>query len=288
MNKLVSKNSVQRFKQGRKIVKAEDGWTLIRGRAVQTPISFHDRKKLTHRYILAGKQYGSFDGGKTYYGLSEGGRPLSYKANNQLLAAIERGKSKSTVGARGINKSKNTVSTTAPRFLSRYSDRMSEIGGVNNIKAWQEKLKDYYDAGTYNPDSVWGDNTEKAYRKYLADNNINLGLVKLEPVSISPVKESVQQNDFASDKQNYYPSATMSTPSTETVPAQQNDFASKSSGYQSGQSRGAQLFNNITLRPEFKYGYWRMFNTNPFTIYSKQGSKLVYKNPVKRFKSNFR
>ena len=23
-----------------------------------------------------------------------------------------------------------------PRFLSRYSDRMSEIGGVNNIRAW--------------------------------------------------------------------------------------------------------------------------------------------------------
>ena len=34
------------------------------------------------------------------------------------------------------NKSKSTVGTTTPRFLSRYSDRMSEIGGVNNIKAW--------------------------------------------------------------------------------------------------------------------------------------------------------
>jgi len=61
---------------------------------------------------------------------------LSHKANNQLLAAIERGKSKSTVGARGINKSKSAVSITTPRFLSKYANMADTIGGVNNIRAW--------------------------------------------------------------------------------------------------------------------------------------------------------
>lgn len=262
MNKLVSKNSVQRFKQGRKIIKAEDGWRLINGKAtkldmnpnVKQSSNFLNAPSLTQRYIFAGKQYGSFDGGKTYYGLSEGGRPLSHKANNQLLAAIERGKSKSTVGARGINKSKSAVSITTPRFLSRYSDRMSEIGGVNNIRAWQEKLRDYYDAGTYNPDSVWGDNTEKAYQKYLAEqnNNINLGLEKLNPVSISPVKESVQQNDFAQDKQNHYPSTT----------------------------------NIVSYNPNFN---WRNALAESQKLhFVKQGGQLYSRNPIKRFKSNFR
>lgn len=279
MNKLVSKNSVQRFKQGRKIIKAEDGWTLIRGRAVQTPVSFYDRKKLTHRYILNGKQYGSFDGGKTYYGLSEGGRPLSHKANNQLLAAIERGKSKSTVGARGINKSKSAVSITTPRFLSKYANMADTIGGANNIKAWQQKLKNYYAPGTYNPDSVWGANTQAAYERYLAEQNNNLGLVKLEPVSTSPMKESVQQNDFAQDKQTGYPS--METiQSSNPVLNQQNDFASDRQNYYPSTTT-----NIVSYNPNFN---WRNALAESQKLhFVKQGGQLYSRNPIKRFK-NFR
>ena len=341
MNKLVSKNSVQRFKQGRKIVKAKGGTDtdefglntpyISRGNRLKNWISRKFESSGKTRYTPGGQPIVDTNSKKglktnrTKYFPEQFNKDYTHnfltllrlgyrKINGVWMSPEEQEQNRKVTNKKGTG---STKVTTTPRFLSRYSDRMSEIGGVNNIKVWQEKLKDYYDAGTYNPDSVWGANTEKAYKKYLAEQNNNLGLVKLEPVSIFPVKESVQQNDFAqdkqtgypstetiqssssvlnqqndfaSDRQNYYPSATISTPSTETVPVQQNDFASqKSSGYQSGQSRGAQLFSNITLRPEFKkYGYWRILNTNPFTIYSKQGSKLVYKNPVKRFKSNFR
>lgn len=129
MNKLVSKNPVQRFKQGRKIVKAEDGWRLINGRAtkldmnpnVKQSSNFLNTPTLTQRYIVNGKQYGSFDGGKTYYGLDDGGRPLSYKANQQLLSAIGRRNKPKVIddneGAGGTgSKSRGTDSTGSTLF----------------------------------------------------------------------------------------------------------------------------------------------------------------------------
>ena len=285
MNKLVSKNSIQRFKQGRKIIKGADGLKATKygeqayfldnnGKVYIGNVNHlgaSNSKRLTHRYTLAGKQYGSFDGGKTYYSLSEGGRPLSHKANNQLLAAIERGKSKSTVGARGI---------TTPRFLSKYANMADTIGGVNNIRAWQQKLKNYYAPGTYNPDSIWGDNTQAAYERYLADNNINLGLVKLEPVSISPVKESVQQNDFAQDKQTGYPS-TETIQSSSPILNQQNDFVQdKQNHYPSTTT------NIVSYNPNFN---WRNALAESQKLhFVKQGGQLYSRNPIKRFKSNFR
>ena len=97
MNNLVSRNPVQRFKQGRKIVKAEDGWRLINGKAIKLETSpnvkqssqFLNTPTLTQRYIIAGKQYGSFDGGKTYYSL-ESGKPLNSKSNQILINSINK------------------------------------------------------------------------------------------------------------------------------------------------------------------------------------------------------
>jgi len=44
-------------------------------------------KRLTQRYIFKGKQYGSFDGGKSYYSL-DSGNPLDSKSNTYLLSRI--------------------------------------------------------------------------------------------------------------------------------------------------------------------------------------------------------
>ena len=99
MNKLVSRNPVQRFKQGRKILKGADGLQankygeqayfldrngkVFKGHIDQSP----ENKRLTQRYKFNGKQYGSFDGGKQYYDLSSL-KPLNYKSNQYLLSKI--------------------------------------------------------------------------------------------------------------------------------------------------------------------------------------------------------
>jgi hypothetical protein len=44
-------------------------------------------KRLTQRYTFKGKQYGSFDGGKSYYSL-DSGKPLDSKSNTYLLSRI--------------------------------------------------------------------------------------------------------------------------------------------------------------------------------------------------------
>jgi len=44
-------------------------------------------KRLTQRYTFKGKQYGSFDGGKSYYNL-DSGNPLDSKSNTYLLSRI--------------------------------------------------------------------------------------------------------------------------------------------------------------------------------------------------------
>lgn len=264
--KSVSKNSVQKFKQGRKIVKAEDGWRLLNGRAVQRTVNnaYAARQagdtKLTHRYIVNGKQYGSFDGGKTYYGLSEGGRPLSYKANQQLLRAVENGKRNYTASKKSI---RNTVT---PRFLSKYSNMSDVIGGANNIKTWQDKLKNYYAPNTYNPDSIWGDNTQAAYEKYLEDQtkqNIKFGASDM----IADINDTSGLEKAKEVAPNY--ETTYFDP------------------------HAKELFDKVVLRNpgyNFNYNPYSSFTFNtPLTFnkpitFSKQGSKLLKKNSINKFK----
>ena len=45
-------------------------------------------------------------------------------------------------------------------------------GAYHNIVTWQNKLKDFYEPGTFAADGKWGDNTEAAYQKYLQLVNV--------------------------------------------------------------------------------------------------------------------
>lgn len=229
---LISRNPVQKFKQGRKIIKAEDGWRLLNGRAVQRNVNnaYAARqagdKKLTHRYIFAGKQYGSFDGGKTYYGLDDGGRPLSYKANQQLLAAIGR-RNKPKV----VDKSKNSSidflnsdqnqrlletmsssgssTTIKPKSRSGWSygfDRSKE--GIGDIATMQRKLKAegyYADDENSTDDGKWGQSTENAYKRYLAKQKA----MELPQEVVKPVVPAitVQTPNFGYRTSNTYQDA---------------------------------------------------------------------------------
>lgn len=255
MNKLVSKNPVWRFKQGKKIQKGYDGLKTKYQYYYLNPDTGHvgirrdsssgadNDVRLTHRYIFNGKQYGSFNGGKNYYELMTG-RPLSQKANNQLLNLIDRGKKKSI-----------PLRTTTPRFLSKYANMANTIGGASNIKSWQEKLKNYYTPGTYNPDSIWGANTQAAYDRYLADQ----------------VKQNVK---FSVDDLSNEISDTAGLEKAKEIPSVNQQVVPEQPNYS----------DYINWRNALNLHY-----TNPFVTYAKQGSKLISRNPIWRFKSvNFR
>ena len=167
-----------------------------------------------------------------------------------------------------------------PRFLSKYSNMESTIGGANNIKAWQQKLKNYYAPGTYNPDSIWGANTQAAYDRYLADqakqsvkftvpsiteptqNELSELDKRAKPITVSPT--TTQQNEFTQDKQTNYPSISRST--------------------------AQELFDKVILRDEFKTPYNPNFNWKNAPklsyypklnyYYAKKGIKLIPRKKI--------
>lgn len=179
--------------------------------------------------------------------------------NNKLLRSTNNTVSKNPI----ITKS-STITT--PRFLSKYSNMSNVIGGANNIKAWQEKLKNYYAPNTYNPDSIWGDNTQAAYEKYLEDQtkqNIKFGASDM----IADI------NDTSGLEK-----------AKEVVPNYETTYFDP---------HAKELFDKVVLRNpgyNFNYNPYSSFTFNtPLTFnkpitFSKQGSKLLKKNSINKFK----
>lgn len=294
--KLVSKNSVQKFKWGNKIIKADNGIVLnILGHKTEIgPTASKVLRKMKKAYNYYKVNSGATEDFGLLYGRT--GDPITFirnvidgnvidpnqKSNEKIIPKNDKNSKKNSIT---ITKSSTLV--TKPRFLSKYSNMSNVIGGANNIKAWQEKLKDYYAPNTYNPDSIWGANTQAAYEKYLedqtkqnvkfgtsdmiADINDTSGLEKAKEIVPSQKTVPVYQNDFALDKLNYpsYYDTTYFDP------------------------HAKELFDKVVLRnPGYNFNYNPYsFSTfkNPFTfnkpiIFSKQGSKLLKKNSINKFK----
>ena len=194
MNKLVSKNPVQRFKEGRKILKGADGLKaneygeqayfldrtgkVFKGHIDQSP----ENKRLTQRYTLNGKQYGSFDGGKQYYNLSSL-KPLDYKSNSYLLAAIDRGKQKKPGGtgsSNGVGTRKDWKAEYTNNFLNTLSDdeitHLKQAMGSDNGYLDPSKMQEFLIAnlgkgslGNYGKEGVdgrWGNVSRDAWELY--------------------------------------------------------------------------------------------------------------------------
>ena len=165
MNKLVSKNPVQRFKQGRKILKGRDGlgknqYYYLGDNGI---VGIHDisqginnDKRLTQRYKFNGKQYGSFDGGKQYYDLSSL-KPLNYKSNQYLLSKINSPKKEST--SETSDSTKGVTTLVDNYYLKGFENRKDEIAKLGGVRAVQKMLG--FTAGN-GLDGKWGQNTEEA------------------------------------------------------------------------------------------------------------------------------
>ena len=325
MNKLVQKNPVQRFKQGRKIIKAEDGWRLIHGKATKLNLSpgvkqssqFLNAPILTQRYIFAGKQYGSFDGGITYYGLDEGGRPLSYKANQQLLAAIgRRNKSKKVVdNSRGIgsaggssfyqfgkmggwNRSMGESTINDPESLNMIKEMGME---GKSAQAIQEEINNVFGPNAVKPDNKWG-NQSKAGLQALYERWKSLQSPTIETKTIDVNSPSKVLNSTVINQEPLTSEQQIERAITNNV----NNLQFKRNGnYNRSQIRnliseklGQDAYNytgaqrkalRLYLNGESNDTSLLTDDLQKFIVPYKQGGQLISKNPVQRFKQkNFR
>lgn len=197
MNKLISRNPVQRFKQGRKIIKAqwglrtrEDGvivnsagipvGTSIRSNSYEYEKSFpKDKLILPGLYqdkdTKAVYSPNNMDNNGNYNQVLSGPSPIQngtyYETKDSSGKVIDRGRyfggKKHSLPIRT-----NGSKTSTPKRHKFNSVQQRNPGAYHNITTWQNKLKDFYEPGTFAVDGIWGKNTEAAYQKYLQLANI--------------------------------------------------------------------------------------------------------------------
>ena len=162
MNKLVSKNPVQRFKEGKKIVKGQYGipngvyYETKMGNALIDSGRYYGGKKVSMPIAL-GSYYEKKDsnGNIIERGRYVGSKQQAFQNNQETQNSRET----ETTSKQNIPNPKNKKPLTTNRIISKYSNRKSELGG-KSVKDWQNVLKDFYTPGTYKNDGIWGDNTE--------------------------------------------------------------------------------------------------------------------------------
>lgn len=161
MNKLISRNLVQRFKQGRKLIKAqfgqkvrEDGVVVnsagvpVRASGVgyQPSLNFSVPTKKTPE-----KKFSINMGNK---------KPQQTK--NDIT---------NNFGFLNSNQTQELIEAMA-NPVKKVSNTQRNPGAYHNITTWQNKLKDFYEPGKFAVDGIWGNNTEAAYQKYLQLVNV--------------------------------------------------------------------------------------------------------------------
>ena len=203
MNKLISRNPIQRFKQGRKLIKAQFGWQVRKDGVVVNrfgvpvrannagyrPYSMtqdasyqtawpNDRQIASGLYVESGtnnvyasrpEDDGSAVGNLISTGPEAPANGTYYESTDATGKVVDRGryfggkKHSLPIGGSSSNKKSRTVKkVSTPR----------NPGAYHNIVTWQNKLKDFYEPGTFAADGKWGDNTEAAYQKYLQLVNV--------------------------------------------------------------------------------------------------------------------
>lgn len=285
MNKLVSKNPVQRFKEGKKIQKMSGGNVI----QIDSENDIWQDKSTGKKYQRnwRGRRWnrtpegGDFENYFEEYSPSTvqqrigmNGKPIIdtvvQKSTTPKYSGAEL-KARLTKKSLRFNKSgvddtaRVTVKpsfskTTQPYFYKQFAYRAKDFG-ADKIKEWQRKLH-------VKDDGIWGNKTEAAYQQYLLNQNIANDQDIVKPVEQEkPVGSPVYQNLMANRQ-----APTITTPVTKSTD-------SYTPGYYSDLARQALQFTNLSKYPTYKYT----------STFFKQGGQLPSRNIVERFKQkNFR
>ena len=285
MNKLVSKNPVQRFKQGKKIQKMQNAGTLSYNEDYESLMSSSPKAltkqaplSLPKKFRYKGNIYSTYKG--KVYNLDRNGHPISEATGfnlknvngkwiNQVPSSSQAIITKTTISpskkvATAPSKTATPVvkkQSVVPRSGWSYGfDRSKE--GIGDIAAMQRKLKAegyYADNEDSKDDGKWGQSTENAYIRYLNKQKameLPPEIKQQNPIEIIS-QPQIYQNDFAQDKSNNY-SGTI-----ERIPVIQAPYIPLGLGAQLAQA------------------------AKQYTKLAKQGG-LLSRNPIERFKRNFR
>lgn len=295
MQNLVSKNPIQRFKQGKKIVKAEEGAVARWQRRIRHPFQSYqnlDRKLDINRMdpfrYLENKinKIGSWIGNNLVvenYTPENGGttnnRLKNQQQNNQNITKQNTYKTPKLKGSKEayLNRLKQQGFTSKPTKpvvksvpvvkkqsivpRSGWSYGYNRSNEISDIKATQQMLKDagYLSSDKYNVvDGKWGSDTENAYKQYLAQKQIQ------EPTT-------QQITDYVTNQVN------KNNPIIETnVPSTiYNQIYSATNGF-----KQTSILTSTPTIISMPKQYEEMLKGK-----YKQGGQLVSRNPINRFKS---
>lgn len=170
MQKLVSKNPIQRFKQGKKILKAQFGLGVPTtynsfGQYIQKSFdNFYDNKLMEQR--RKEKQQQQKQQSSTNKEIIPLGGIQKLVSNHEHNIALSRMKNSNKLQP---SSTKQTIKSKPRSGWSYGFDRSKE--GIGDIATMQRKLKaeGYYAADENSrDDGKWGQSTENAYKRYLA------------------------------------------------------------------------------------------------------------------------
>lgn len=216
MQNLVSKNPIQRFKQGKKIVKASLGdilfpipgliWKteaerplyetgtveykngklrnkstkdIVNAYSKDIPVSGGVYTPNEYQYFLELGQTEARSGMKRKFSKNPN-HPYSvgYQSilDNNTIKDWEKyndseSNKKAMIRPNSISNKFLTSRHTTP-VNNRWVNGIQKHKEINDVREWQQKLKDFYEPGKFAVDGKWGKNTEAAYQKYLQLQNV--------------------------------------------------------------------------------------------------------------------
>lgn len=178
-------NAIQKFKQGRKLIKfqAGGGWAGFYT-VGNVPRHVASKSPTRKRYLLDPDDIWYSRGYKV---ISRNGidmvdprhdwmdliskqedRPIQDTPTKNKSSKPQTGGS--NTNATNTNVGKGSKTSQSLYYTSNYKGRVPEkLSSRDAVSNFQETyLKNYYTPGTYIADGIWGDNTQAAYDKYLA------------------------------------------------------------------------------------------------------------------------
>ena len=311
MNKLVSRNPVQRFKE-EKIVKAYRGAKTIYGRDAHELMGYKVNGENVAYVNIPGKGYIAVDDSGNAYTYDEtpgnglkrdSFRPIkltNYDLDH-VVRASQRDSGMTSISPnistriakywatqqprKSLNVSKNNnsnenvvaVGTNKGQGIQKTNIKTGKSGGQSFRQAFNAARNAGLKEFTWNGDRF---NTMTAAEKEAGATTFQNGKW-VAPVSMESLPTTEEAYNFKPADNTTIANPKV-TPQSTVV---QNDFAASKQANYPTISRGQQLLNAITLRPEYKnIGQFNWRDALKYTFSAKQGGQLVSRNPIQRFK----
>ena len=231
MQKLVSKNPIQRFKQGKKIVKALGGLPMVinsnggvpavintvGGVPATRPATGSVGRVLGKvgrfgRFVkgsipvlvgsIIGDKIGTYTWNKTYGHAYNQGIQQREQNKQRLRTYLDAASTSGAFGGPDLSNMDNIQEVRQSRVAAKPKQRSGWSYGYNrsneisDIKATQQMLKDagYLSSDKYDVvDGKWGSDTENAYKKYLLNKEKPVVAPTIQQISQTPLDNTIHK-----------------------------------------------------------------------------------------------